>query len=166
MRRCRRLLGASTHRPPPVPTWPGFRGPLASGVADGQDLPAAWNGVTGENIRWKVAIPGLAHSSPIVWGDRLFVTTAISSRADATFKPGLYGEGTASEDRTPQRWVVMAIDRARARRSGSGPPTKGAAREAAHQGDLRERHARRPTAATSSRSSGRRGSMRSTWTAG
>jgi outer membrane protein assembly factor BamB len=58
-----------------------------------------------------VEIPGLAHSSPVVWGDRVFVTTAVSSRPDATFKPGLYGEGTASEDRTPQRWVVIAIDR-------------------------------------------------------
>ena len=91
--------------------WPGFRGPSASGVADGQDLPTAWNGVGGAQIKWKVAIPGLAHSSPIVWGDRIFVTTAISSRADATFKPGLYGAGTASEDRTSQRWVVMALDR-------------------------------------------------------
>jgi outer membrane protein assembly factor BamB len=94
-----------------VDTWPGFRGPAASGVADGQRLPESWDTAKGRNIKWKVAIPGLAHSSPIVWNDRIFVTTAISSRPDATFKPGLYGEGTASEDRTPQRWVVMAFDR-------------------------------------------------------
>jgi outer membrane protein assembly factor BamB len=92
-------------------SWPGFRGPSASGVADGQRLPDTWDVKAGQNVAWKVAIPGLAHSSPIVWGDRLFVTTAISSRPDVTFKPGLYGEGTASEDRTAQRWVVMAIDR-------------------------------------------------------
>jgi outer membrane protein assembly factor BamB len=91
--------------------WPGFRGPSASGVADGQQLPDTWNGVTGENIRWKVAVPGLAHSSPVVWGDRVFVTSAVSSRSDATFKPGLYGDGDASDDRTPQQWVVMAFDR-------------------------------------------------------
>ena len=91
--------------------WPAFRGPNASGVADGQVLPERWSGISGENVRWKVAVPGLAHSSPIVWNDRVFVTTAISSRPDATFKPGLYGAGTASEDRTTQRWVVMAIDR-------------------------------------------------------
>jgi len=90
--------------------WPGFRGPHASGVADGQRLPETWSGVTGGNVRWKVRLPGLAHSSPIVWNNRVFVTTAISSRPDATFKPGLYGEGTASEDRTPQRWVVMALN--------------------------------------------------------
>ena len=91
--------------------WPGFRGPAASGVADGAALPERWNVNTGENIRWKVAVPGLAHSSPVVWGDRVFLATAISTRADVTFKPGLYGEGTASEDRSPQRWVVLALDR-------------------------------------------------------
>jgi outer membrane protein assembly factor BamB len=74
-------------------------------------LPASWNATTGTNITWTVEVPGLAHSSPIVWGERLFLTSAISSRADATFKPGLYGEGTASEDRTPQKWVVIALDR-------------------------------------------------------
>jgi outer membrane protein assembly factor BamB len=79
-------------------------------VVNGLRLPQNWNVATGENIRWSVSIPGLAHSSPIVWGDRVFVTTAISSRPDATFKPGLYGEGTASEDRSPHRWVVMALD--------------------------------------------------------
>ncbi len=90
--------------------WPGFRGPKAAGIAAGQRLPDAWNGASGANLRWKVAVPGLAHSSPIVWNDRVFITSAISSRTDATFKPGLYGDGTASEDRTPQRWVVIAID--------------------------------------------------------
>jgi outer membrane protein assembly factor BamB len=95
----------------PADNWPGFRGPTASGVADGQRLPDTWDGVAGSNIQWKIALPGLAHSSPIVWGDRVFVTTAISSRPDATFKPGLYGEGTASEDRTVHKWVVMALDR-------------------------------------------------------
>lgn len=107
------LLGAAALavRAQPAANWPGFRGPSASGVADGTHLPDRWNGTQGENIRWKVELPGLAHSSPIVWGDRVFVTTAISSRPDATFKPGLYGEGTASEDRTEHRWVLMALDR-------------------------------------------------------
>lgn len=91
--------------------WPAFRGAAASGVADGQKLPARWNAATGENIVWKIEVPGLAHSSPIVSGDRVYLTSAISSRPDATFKPGLYGEGTASEDRTPHKWVVIALDR-------------------------------------------------------
>jgi hypothetical protein len=80
-------------------------------VADGQDLPDRWSGETRENVLWRTAIPGLAHSSPIVWGDRLFVTSAISTRGDATFKPGQYGSGDASDDRSPQRWMLYALDR-------------------------------------------------------
>lgn len=90
--------------------WPAFRGVNASGVADGQNLPGTWNVATGENLRWKVAIPGLAHSSPIVSNGRVFVTSAVSSRADATFRPGLYGDGDASDDRSLHKWIVMAID--------------------------------------------------------
>ena len=92
------------------PAWPGFRGRNADGVSDGQRLPDTWNGVTGANVSWKIELPGLAHSSPIVWRDRIFVTSAISSRADATFTPGLYGAGTASEDRTRHEWIVRALD--------------------------------------------------------
>ena len=91
--------------------WPSFRGREASGVSDKQNLPDTWNPATGENILWKTPIPGLAHSSPIVWGDTIFVTSAISSRANATFKPGLYGDGDASDDRSPHRWMLYAIDK-------------------------------------------------------
>jgi outer membrane protein assembly factor BamB len=91
--------------------WPSFRGREASGVSDKQNLPDTWNPATGENILWKTPIPGLAHSSPIVWGDTIFVTSAISSRGNATFKPGLYGDGDASDDRSPQRWMLYALDK-------------------------------------------------------
>jgi outer membrane protein assembly factor BamB len=99
--------------PPPASGtghWPSFRGHEASGSADGQRLPATWNPASGANVLWRQSIPGLAHSSPIVWGDTLFVTSAISSRPDATFKPGLYGDGDASDDRSVHRWMVYAID--------------------------------------------------------
>jgi outer membrane protein assembly factor BamB len=92
-------------------SWPSFRGPQASGVADGQQLPDTWDGKSGQNILWRTPIPGLAHSSPIVWGDRLFVTTAVSSLPNATFKPGVYGDGDASEDRSPHRWMLLALDK-------------------------------------------------------
>ena len=59
---------------------------------------------------WRTPIPGLAHSSPIVWGDTIFVTSAISSLKGATFKPGLYGDGDASDDRSVHKWMVYAID--------------------------------------------------------
>lgn len=101
------LPGAASERG----SWPSFRGPQASGIAEGQHLPDRWDGTTGENILWRTPIPGLAHSSPIVWGDRLFVTTAVSSLPSASFKPGLYGDGDASDDRSKQKWMILAIDK-------------------------------------------------------
>jgi outer membrane protein assembly factor BamB len=76
-----------------------------------QNLPERFNGTTRENVLWKTPIPGLAHSSPVVWGNRVFVTTAISGRGGATFKPGLYGDGDASDDLSPHRWMLYAMDK-------------------------------------------------------
>ena len=108
-------------------SWPSFRGPQAAGVADGQQLPDSWNVEKGENILWRTSVPGLAHSSPIVWGDRLFVTSAISSRGGATFKTGPYDGGDASNDTSSHQWVLCALDTASGkivwqRTAYDGPP--------------------------------------------
>jgi outer membrane protein assembly factor BamB len=92
-------------------SWPSFRGAEARGIADGVNLPDTWDGVKGTNVRWKTPIPGLAHSSPIVWGDRIYVTSAVSSKADASFRPGLYGDGDASDDTSRQQWMLYAVDK-------------------------------------------------------
>jgi len=91
--------------------WPSFRGPGASGISDGQNLPDRWDPKTGQNVLWRTPIPGLAHSSPVVWGDRIFVTTAVSTDPKATFKPGLYGDGDASKDQSVHRWILYSIDK-------------------------------------------------------
>jgi outer membrane protein assembly factor BamB len=105
-------------RPPKRPepsaantNWPSFRGMQAAGVAEKQNLPDKWDGKTGENILWRTPIPGLAHSSPVVWGQRIFVTSAVSSDPKASFRPGLYGDGDASQDRSTQRWMIYALDK-------------------------------------------------------
>jgi outer membrane protein assembly factor BamB len=54
--------------------WPRWRGPSGQGVVEGGDYPDTWSDT--ENVIWKVPVPGRGHSSPIVWGDRLFLTTA------------------------------------------------------------------------------------------
>jgi outer membrane protein assembly factor BamB len=92
-------------------SWPSFRGPSASGVAEKQNLPDHWDVKAHENILWQTPIPGLAHSSPVVWGNQVFVTSAVSSDPKATFRPGLYGDGDASKDRSVHRWVLYAIDK-------------------------------------------------------
>src|SRR5262249_46218151 len=96
---------------PAAGSWPSFRGPQASGGAGGQHLPGRWDAGEGGDGLWRPPIPGVADSSPIVWGDRGFVTSAVSANPNASFKPGLYGDGDASEDRSTQRWMLYAIDR-------------------------------------------------------
>jgi outer membrane protein assembly factor BamB len=114
-RRIVRVAGAKAPASPapstPNENWPSFRGPQASGVAARQNLPDRWNTKTGENILWRTPVPGLAHSSPVVWGHRIFVTSAVSSDPNASFRPGLYGDGDASQDRTRHRWMIYALDK-------------------------------------------------------
>jgi outer membrane protein assembly factor BamB len=91
--------------------WPAFRGPNASGVADGQPMPVRWNTSTGENVLWKTPIPGLAVSSPIVWGDRVFVSTAVSSDPNVGIRTGLYGDVQPVNDLSKHSWRLLAIDK-------------------------------------------------------
>ncbi len=134
----RKITVTALARPPARPiapatnSWPSFRGVQAAGVADGQQLPDAWNPKTREHVRWRTPIPGLAHSSPIVWGDRVFVTSAVSSDAKATFRPGLYGDGDASADRSTQRWMLYALDAASGKIVWERVAFEGAPRELRH----------------------------------
>jgi len=104
-------LTASAQKSPGGASWPSFRGDHASGAADGQNLPTQWDGEKGTNIKWKTRIPGLGHSSPVVWGDSVFVTSAVSSRGNASFKRGLFGDGDASDDRSPQQWKLFSLNK-------------------------------------------------------
>ncbi len=94
----------------PDGNWPSFRGPKASGVAHGSQPPVEWDAESGKHVAWKTPIPGLGHSSPVIWGDRLFLTTAVSG-ADAELKVGLYGDGQSAADSGPQSWRVLSIDK-------------------------------------------------------
>jgi outer membrane protein assembly factor BamB len=98
---------------PPAPgvDWPQFRGAAAAGVAEGFTLPVHWNVKSGQNIRWKAAIPGLSHSSPIVWRDRVCVTTAVAQNKEEALKVGLYGDITPVDDVTPLSWEVHCVDK-------------------------------------------------------
>ena len=112
--------------------WPQFRGLHAAGIGDGAMLPETWDATKRTGILWTTHIPGLAHSSPVVWGDQVFVTTAISSRPGATFKPGLYGDGTASEDVTSHRFQVLSLDRRSGKIQWASTAYEGPPREKRH----------------------------------
>ena len=101
--------------------WPSFRGPDASGVETGGQPPLTWDVTAGTNVAWKTPIPGLGHSSPVVWGDRIFVTSAVPL-------PGPGGDAGVDADSTvtlkevgsiPNRarhaWRLYCLDRATGR---------------------------------------------------
>jgi outer membrane protein assembly factor BamB len=90
--------------------WPTFRGPNGSGVADGQPLPTSWDAARSTNILWTTPLPGLGHSSPVVWGDRVFVTLAISSAANPNHNPK-DGDIEPSHDQSAHEWRVYCLDK-------------------------------------------------------
>jgi putative pyrroloquinoline-quinone binding quinoprotein/putative pyrroloquinoline-quinone-binding quinoprotein len=89
--------------------WPQFRGPQSTGVADDPNLPDTWSST--RNVVWKTEIPGSGWSSPVVWGDRIFLTSVISTVAPEAPKKGLYfggnREGIPADE---HRWMVYAVD--------------------------------------------------------
>ena len=100
------FLFASLSRPS---DWPQFRGPGSTGVADDPSVPDSWSAT--RNVVWKTEIPGSGWSSPVVWGDRIFLTSVISAVAPETPKKGLYFGG--NRDGIPSdehRWMVYAVD--------------------------------------------------------
>jgi len=91
--------------------WPSFRGPAASGVAEGSPTATKWDVGSGENILWKTPMAGVAVSSPIVWGDRVFVSTAQSSDPKAGIRTGLYGDVEPAKDVSKHTWKLVALDK-------------------------------------------------------
>lgn len=92
--------------------WPAFRGPRASGVGEGRAAPTSWDVPANRNVRWRTAVPGLAHSSPIVWGNQVCTATAVSSGASADLRVGLYGDIASAVDNAAHRWMVLCYDKA------------------------------------------------------
>ena len=90
--------------------WPQWRGPLGTGFAPESDPPVEWSET--KNVRWKVALPGKGHSTPIVPGDRIFLTTAIPY---GELLPPKYNTTPGTHDGEPvtqrHEFVVLAISR-------------------------------------------------------
>ncbi|MCG8650833.1 MAG: PQQ-binding-like beta-propeller repeat protein [Pirellulales bacterium] len=90
--------------------WPQFRGPGARGVVAGDtNLPDKWSAT--ENIAWKTDLPGRGWSSPVVWGERVFLTTVINLGESEPPKKGLYFGGDRPVPPTSEhQWIVMCLD--------------------------------------------------------
>lgn len=104
------LHGLLPRPPAAAQNWPSFRGADASGVAEGKSAPIIWDVEKSVNILWKTAIPGHALSSPIVWENRTFLTTAISSDLKIEFQTGEGGFAPA-KDSSKQTWRVYCLNK-------------------------------------------------------
>ncbi|MFC2159027.1 PQQ-binding-like beta-propeller repeat protein, partial [Acidobacteriota bacterium] len=91
--------------------WPSFRGTDAKGFVEGFKTPVSWDLKNSKNVAWKTPIPGLGHSSPVIWEDKVFVTTAISGVKDPEMKVGLYGSIQPVEDDTIHTFKVLCLDK-------------------------------------------------------
>ena len=88
--------------------WPKFRGAAAGVAADDPSLPEQWSDT--ENVVWKTPVPGLGWSSPVVWDDHVFLTSAVSAGQEEIPVPGLYDEHDHIPANATHRWVVYDID--------------------------------------------------------
>ena len=112
-------LPAATLAAAPEQNWPMFRGPSGRGVAEGFPTSLNWNADPASKpsgVLWRAEVPGLGHSSPIVWGNRIFVATAVRLAGKAPLKIGYYGDSTAAEDNDEQRWMILCFDKKSGRR--------------------------------------------------
>lgn len=125
-------LLASGYAAEPQQNWPGFRGPGASGTVEGRATPVSWSVATNKNVLWKTRIAGLAHSSPIVWGDSVFLTSAVSATGEAPLKVGLYGDIESVSREPAHRFVVYRIDKRTGRIAWERTAHEGVPRQPRH----------------------------------
>ena len=111
--------------------WPSFRGPNASGVAEGTNPPTSWDLEKSQNVLWKTNIPGLSHASPIIWGNQIFVITAVSSDAKAGFNAKDRGIDLANDD-VKHTWMIFALDKRTGRVLWTDKPYEGVPRAKRH----------------------------------
>ncbi|MEM8933656.1 MAG: PQQ-binding-like beta-propeller repeat protein, partial [Acidobacteriota bacterium] len=97
-------------KPARAAPWPEFRGPGRSGIADGQHPPLAFDLDADRNVRWRRPIEGLGLSSPIIWGDRIFVTTAISPETEQSLDAGALGNIDPMSETSRHDWRLIAVD--------------------------------------------------------
>lgn len=95
----------------PERQWPVYRGYMSSGILDNANLPESFNVSTGLNVKWKVEIPGLGLSSPVIWDNKLFITTAISQSDKGGFASGFNINVIPVNDSSIHEWKVYCIDK-------------------------------------------------------
>lgn len=90
--------------------WPQFRGPNASGVSE-KAAPTSWNVTSGEAVQWQTPVPGLGHACPIIWGDRIYIATAVKPGTKPDVKIGLYGDIDSYRETEAHQWRLLALNK-------------------------------------------------------
>jgi outer membrane protein assembly factor BamB len=91
--------------------WGSFRGPNATGVADGQYPPTTWDAASGKNLLWKQAIPGLGLSCPVIWGNKVFITTAVNKESSKpSLRTGQYGDVDSVQEKAIHDWKLYCLN--------------------------------------------------------
>jgi outer membrane protein assembly factor BamB len=103
--------GAGASQPRPGIDWPQFRGIRAGGVDERHPAPVSWDVGRNQSVRWKTAIPGLGHSSPVVWGDAGYLATATSGQKEEGIKSVYYDDIDQAKYDTPHEWRIYAHDK-------------------------------------------------------
>ncbi len=89
--------------------WPGWRGPGSRGISSEKGIPVKWD--LSKNVKWKVEVPGLGHSSPIIWDNRILLTTAVSSDPkEENWQKGFFS-GARQPDAADISWKILCYDR-------------------------------------------------------
>jgi outer membrane protein assembly factor BamB len=88
--------------------WPAWRGPSGTGMAQG-DAPLRWSDT--DNVAWKVPIPGRGHSTPVIAGERIFLTTAVPTGVGPSATGRMRGGGGNADAGLEHRFEVLALDR-------------------------------------------------------
>lgn len=109
----------------PERQWLSYRGYRSSGVLDNASLPDSFNLATGYNIIWKTTLPGMGISSPVIFGNNLFISSAVSESDKAGFKPGLYGDIRPVNDSSVHEWKVFCFDKSTGRKIWEKTACKG-----------------------------------------
>ncbi|MEO7650102.1 MAG: PQQ-binding-like beta-propeller repeat protein, partial [Bryobacteraceae bacterium] len=117
--------------------WPGFRGPGARGVADGFPTPTIWNADDSagklSGVLWRAEVPGLGHSSPVVWGNRVFVATAVRLSGKASLRIGAFGDAKSADDNDEQKWMLLCFDKRSGKQLWEQTPHTGKPRTERHE---------------------------------
>ena len=91
--------------------WPSYRGYYASGYLDDASLPDSFNIESSYHVKWNIGIPGLGLSCPVIWNDRIYITTAISEQDKEGYLTGMFGDIAPVNDSSEHRWMVYCVDK-------------------------------------------------------